>query len=73
MNFRRFTVAKSGSCGPAASVMACITDICYVVSVRHFQNSSKNFISNAAILLSDSAFRVQLSHPYVSTDTTKLL
>ena len=26
-NFRRFTVAKSGSCGPAASVMACVTDI----------------------------------------------
>ena len=24
---RRFTVAKSGSCGPADSVMACITDV----------------------------------------------
>ena len=26
-SFRRFTVAKSGFCGPAASLMACITDI----------------------------------------------
>ena len=33
----------------------------------------KNVISNEAILLSDSAFRVQLSHPYVSIDTTRLL
>ena len=32
-SFRRFTVAKSGSFGHAASVMACITDIFVMCSL----------------------------------------
>ena len=40
-SFRRFTVAKSGYSGPAASVMSCITDIGYVVYVRNVHDPSE--------------------------------
>ena len=52
LEFWRFTVAKSGSCGPAASVMACITDIIVMWSVYEMiRILLNNSISNTAILL----------------------
>ena len=64
-SLRRFTVANRGSCFPATEFTCCLTYPCVLCSVYEMRRSClKYFVSNAYKLLSVSAVRVQLSHPY---------